>query len=160
MERVSISASVVLASLAAIVFGTVATSSLIPPAFETPTAREQRHERLLPQQLAEVREAVARKDASRAILEWRAASGLALGTRRWEAMVDVGDAAVRIDVLAGLPSGHPTGYRAEARQAYLRALFLARSARSQEGIERVAEAFAALGDTEMAARVRAVVVTR
>ena len=160
MERASIIVSVVLASLAAIGFGAVATSSVSLPTFETPIAREERHERLFPQQLEEVKAAIARKDVSRAILEWRDAYGLALGSRRWETMVEVGDAAVRIDALAGLPSGHPTGFRAEARQAYLRALFQARSARSPAGIERVAAAFAALGDKEMAARARAIVVTR
>jgi hypothetical protein len=159
MERASIIASLVLASLAAIGFGAVATSSVSLPAFETSIAREERHERLFPQQLAEVNAAIARKDVSRAILEWRDAYGLALGSRRWETMVEVGDAAARIDALAGLPSGHPTGFRAEARQAYLRALFQARSVRSPAGIERVAAAFAALGDKEMAARARAVVVT-
>lgn len=100
-------------------------------------------------------EALARRDMSRAVLEWRDAYGVALRSRDWEAMASVGDAAVRIDRIARLPSDHPTGFRAEARQAYLRALVDARAARSRPGIERVAEAFAGLGDTEMAERVHA-----
>jgi hypothetical protein len=38
------------------------------------------------------------------------------------------------------------------------ALFRARDARAPEGTERVAEAFSALGDTEMAARARTILV--
>jgi hypothetical protein len=110
--------------------------------------------------LAVLDEAIAHKEVSRAIHEWRDAYGVALGSRRWEAMVEMGDAALRIDKLAGRAARYPTGFRAEARQAYLRALFLARSAGSTEGIERVAEAFAALGDAEMAARARAVAVEK
>lgn len=161
MERASMIASVVaLAALAAIALGGAVTSSFPPLAIEPPSAREQRHERLLPQQLLKVNEALARKDVTRAVFEWRDAYGVALGSRRWESMLEVGDAAVRIDTLAGFPSGHPTAFRAEARQAYLRALFQARSAGSQEGIQRVAQAFEALGDREMAARARAIVVPR
>ena len=104
--------------------------------------------------LAAVDEALARKDVSRAIYLWRDAHSVALGSRRWDAMTAVGDAAVRIDAATG-PLGRPTGFRAEARQAYLRALFDARAAREHEGIERVADAFAALGDTKMAAQARA-----
>jgi hypothetical protein len=88
------------------------------------------------------------------VLEWRDAYGVALRSRDWAAMVSVGDAAVRIDRIARLPSDHPTGFRAEARQAYLRALVDARAVRSRQGITRVADAFAALGDAEMAGRVR------
>lgn len=118
----------------------------------TPDARE------VPQLLLSVDAALARKDRSRAIYEWRNAYGQALRTHGWEAMAAVGDAAVRIDALAGRPGGHPTGFRAEARQAYLLALFRARDARRPDGIERVAEAFASLGDAEMAARVRSIQV--
>src|SRR6185369_15708228 len=101
-------------------------------------------DRALPIRLAAVDEALARRDMSRAVLEWRDAYGVALRSRDWAAMVSVGDAAVRIDRIARLPSDHPTGFRAEARQAYLRALVDAR----------VADAFDALGDAEMAGRVR------
>ena len=114
-------------------------------------------ERALPARLAAIDEALARRDMTRAAFEWRDAYGIALRSRRWDAMASVGDAAVRIDGIARQPADHPTGFRAEARQAYLRALVDARAARSREGIERVADAFAALGDAEMAGRVRALV---
>ena len=160
MERASVIASIVaLAGLAAIAFGGVAASTAPWGAFEA-DAREQRYEKLLPQHLAAVDAAIARKDLGRAVLEWRDAYGLALGSRRWEAMADVGDAAVRIDALASRPVGQPTAFRAEARQAYLRALFEARRTKSQTGISRIADAFAALGDVEMAERARTITVTR
>ena len=56
----------------------------------------------------------------------------------------------------GLPDfGRPVAgrsFRPEARRAYLEALFRARTARADEGIRRVADAFAQLGDGEMSAR--------
>jgi hypothetical protein len=113
----------------------------------------------LSQRMARLDNAIARRDVSRATSEWRDTFSLALGARRWEAMADMGDAAVRIDALAAGRDGRPTGFRAEARQAYLRALFQARSQQAPEGIERVAQAFASLGDVEMATRSRALAET-
>ena len=121
-------------------------------AFEAVPAVE---ERTLATRMAAMDEAIARNDATRAIFEWRDAYGLALRSRRWDAMATVGDAALRIDAMKRVPAGHPTGFRAEARQAYLKALFDARAAGSTEGIDRVASSFAALGDTHMAAQARA-----
>ena len=47
----------------------------------------------------------------------RSAGGGALRARRWEAMVSVGDAAVKIDATASrVTGGQPTGFRAEARK--------------------------------------------
>jgi hypothetical protein len=112
-------------------------------------------ERTLAARLAAMDEAIARNDTSRAVYEWRDAYGLALRSRRWDAMAAVGDAALRIDAMMGAPAGHPTGFRAEARQAYLRALFDARADGAGDGIERIASSFAALGDTQMAAQARA-----
>jgi hypothetical protein len=43
-----------------------------------------------------------------------------------------------------------SGFRAEARPAFLVARFRGRAARATDGIERVANAFAALGDDEVA----------
>ena len=114
---------------------------------------------LLADRLAAVDHALANKDVSTAIYAWRDAHSLALGARRADAMADVGDAAVRIDAIVATPPGHVLGFRAEARQAYLRALFLARRQRSQDVVDRIAKAFAGLGDTEMAARVQAITVT-
>ena len=98
------------------------------------------------QRVALVDEALARTDLSRATHEWREAYGAALSSRRWDALVEVGDQAVRIAEVSG---GAPQ-FRAEARQAYLNALFRARAQRAVEGMHRVAEAFERLGDSEMA----------
>jgi hypothetical protein len=108
----------------------------------------------LSRRLASMDAAIAHGDQSRAIYEWHDAYALAFWTRQWEPMATVGDAALRIDTL----TGDPTGFRAEARQAYLLALFRARDARTAEGVARVAEAFDALGDTEATARARAILV--
>jgi len=100
--------------------------------------------------LARVDAAIAQRDASRAIYEWREAYGEALRTRRWEALLAVGDAGARVEVLLG-----GTGrYRAEARQAYMAALLRARSEGSVAGMRRVADAFAALGDQSAAVHAR------
>jgi len=106
-------------------------------------------------QMTRLDEALTGRDVGRAAREWRNAYSVALAARRWEPMADMGDAALRIDVLARGRGDYPTGFRAEARQAYLRALFQARSQHAPDGIERVAQAFAALGDNEMAIRARA-----
>jgi hypothetical protein len=68
----------------------------------------------------------------------RQAHWVALGSRRWEGMLEVGDAAVR--------AGNVTA----ARTAYLTAAYRARRLRSFEGILGAVEAFAALGDREVA----------
>ena len=60
--------------------------------------------------------------------------------------MEVGDQAVRIAEAAG----GSTHFRAEARQAYLNALFRARAQRAVEGMHRAAAAFERLGDSEMA----------
>jgi hypothetical protein len=117
-------------------------------------------ERTLPARLAAIDDAIGRRDVSRAVMEWRDAYSVALRSRQWDAMTAVGDAAVRIDGIAREPSRYPTGFRAQARQAYLSALVDARAAHSREGIEHVAAAFAALGDADMAARVRTLAVAQ
>jgi hypothetical protein len=160
LERGGVILSIVaVAGIAGIALGGVAADWPRPPV-EGARWHDRRPQPTLSQRLAAVDAAIAQQDVGRAVREWRDAYSLALGSRRWEAMADIGDAAVRIAALAGRPSGHPTGYRAEARQAYLRALFQARNDRSQDGIERVAQAFAALGDREMAGRARAIGVAR
>jgi hypothetical protein len=124
--------------------------------FEGPVMPPAKGQSALSERLAAMDEALARGDVSRAISDWRDAYGLALGSWRWEAMILVGDAALRIDALASRPPGPRVAFRAEARQAYLNALFGARRVGSREGVLRVAEAFAALGDLEMAARARTI----
>jgi hypothetical protein len=100
--------------------------------------------------------AVTDRDRSRAILAWRDAYELALGTRDWEAMATVGDAALKVDALTGPAGPGVPGFRAEARRAYLIALFRARNAGAPEGVERVAGAFSDLGDREVARRARGI----
>jgi hypothetical protein len=151
VEWWSISVSVAtLIAIAGITIGTLASGTGVAPEFSSlPPADE----RSFDARLAALDQAIARRDMSRAVYEWRDAYGLALGSRRWDAMAAVGDRAVRVDAIAS--PGHPGQFRAEARQAYLRALFDARTTGSTEGIRRVADAFATLGDADMAARARA-----
>ena len=99
---------------------------------------------------AVVDQALVEGNLSRAIYEWREAYHAAIGSRRWDALVTVGDAALRVEAAGGLA----TGFRAKAREAYLEALFRARGQRSAEGILRASEAFERLGDREMAAQAR------
>ena len=161
MERGSIVLSIVaVAGIAGIALGGLAIDRAGATKLERPGLRESWPAPTLAERLTAVDAAIARQDQGKAIREWRDAYGVALGSRHWEAMADVGDAAVRIDTLVGRPAGNPTGFRAEARRTYLRALFQARNQRSPEGIERVAQAFAALGDRDMAAGARAIVVAR
>ena len=102
------------------------------------------------ERVAVVDEALARADLSGAIDAWREAYGTALRSRRWDALAEVADRAVRIGEVAG----GSTPLRAEARQASLNALFRARAQRSVEGMHRAAEAFERLGDVEVAQRAR------
>jgi hypothetical protein len=77
-----------------------------------------------------------------AVAAWRDAYTDAVKSGRWEAMADVGDAALRI--------GEVREFRetpqAAARKSYLTALFRARAAGSLDGVLRVADGFTALGD--------------
>jgi hypothetical protein len=90
--------------------------------------------------------ALAAGDVGAAERAWNDAYGAALATDKWSAMAEVGDAALR------LANATPAGrrYEAKARQAYLITLFRARNDGSPDGILRAAEAFAALGDWEVA----------
>jgi hypothetical protein len=91
-------------------------------------------------------EALAAGDIGLAERAWHDAYGQALGSRRWEGMVEAGDAALKIrNVAKDQRLAAPT-----ARQAYLTALVRARSQGSVNGILRTAEAFARLGDGEVA----------
>jgi hypothetical protein len=127
---------------------------------ERPARESAPREERLSRRLAAMDDALRGHSPGAAMHDWQAAYGLALGLRRWEAMLSVGDAALRLEASTRGPGAHPGRFRAAARQAYLWALFQARSERSPEGIDRVAQAFAAIGDTEMAARARAIRVSR
>jgi hypothetical protein len=98
------------------------------------------------EKLGHIDQAIRARDPGRAMLEWRAAYGVALRSRDWSALADVGDAGTRIEAITG-SAGH---YRAEARQAYIEALYRARVEHSTEGMLRAASGFAALGDLDAA----------
>ena len=105
--------------------------------------------------VASVDRAIDEDDVAQAVSAWREAYGAALGSRRWQAMLAVGLASLRI----GRATGTLEGYRDEARQCYLTALFRARHQKSAEGALRVADAFAELGDVEVASRAARVAET-
>lgn len=92
--------------------------------------------------------AIARGDSAAALRALQQAHVAALSARRWEGLVAVGDAALRV----GEATGDRTGALTRARQAYLTALFRARAAGSLDGALRAAEAFAAIGDAAVAER--------
>jgi len=91
-------------------------------------------------------DALARDDFYAADLARRTAHLLALGSHRWDAMADVGDACVRF---LDAPGAGPT-VRAECRHMYRSALAGARQQASIDGVLRVSEASTALGDQDMA----------
>lgn len=93
-----------------------------------------------------VDEALAKGNTSAAELAWHDAYVVALRTRRWQGLVEAGDAALRL----GEAGRNRRVSEAKARGAYWAALFRARHERSVDGVLRTAEAFAALGDQEVA----------
>ncbi len=95
--------------------------------------------------LRRVDEALAQKNVSAAEQAWHDAYGAALGSRRWQGLIAVGDAYLQIGETA---KGRKAA-EARARKLYLAALFRARNEGSLDGVLRVAEAFAALGDREV-----------
>jgi hypothetical protein len=92
--------------------------------------------------------ALAEWNVSRAVRVWQEARSAALRSGAWSALVEVGDASLRIGELAATGGGA----RAEARGLYLRALFQARAQGSLDGVLRVTEAFASLGDQDVVDR--------
>ena len=96
----------------------------------------------------QVDDALAKRDVGAAERAWRDAYAAAVASRRWEGMLEVGDAARRVGEVA---SARMTA-DARARGAYRAALFQARQQKSLDGVLRTAEAFAALGDREVVAQ--------
>lgn len=91
-------------------------------------------------------DALAKKEIGAAERALHQAYLAALGSRRWEGMVEVGDATLRV----GEVSGYRKVSEPKARQLYLLAFFRARQQGSIDGLLRAAEGFAALGDREVA----------
>jgi hypothetical protein len=86
--------------------------------------------------------ALARGDLWTAGRARHAAEEAALRSRGWEGMLAVGHAALSL----GEAAGSRRAGEADARRAYLTALFRARAQASLDGIVRAGEAFAFLGD--------------
>jgi hypothetical protein len=95
--------------------------------------------------IRQVDTALARKEYSLALRAANDAYALALGTTRWDGMVFAGDLYRRIGEATGLRRS----FESKAREAYQKALFRARQQGSVEGVLRVTEGYAALGDTQM-----------
>ena len=96
--------------------------------------------------LQQIDRALRRNNVNVARREWHDAYVAALGSGRWQGMLAVGDAALRI---GDASRSRMTG-ATRAHHAYLSALFRARDERSLEGVLRTGEALAALGDTGLA----------
>src|SRR5262249_23798435 len=89
--------------------------------------------------------ALDQMDVSGAERAWQEAYVAALGSWRWDGVLEVGRARLRI----GQAAGGGEASAARARNLYLAALFRAREQRSLDGLMRTAEAFARLGDLEV-----------
>lgn len=96
--------------------------------------------------LSAVDTALASGDVRDATGALKVAYQTALGSRRWRGMIAFGDAALRV----ADASGDRNLGVAQARRAYLLALFRARGDRSVDGALMAAQSFASLGDREVA----------
>jgi hypothetical protein len=92
-----------------------------------------------------VEQAMARGDFAAAENLWREAYAAALRSRHWEGVIAAGDTYRALGARAGFREASV----AKARQAYLSALFRARSEGSVAGVLITAERFAELGDREV-----------
>ena len=81
-----------------------------------------------------------------AVRAWHEAYAEAPASRQWLAMAEVGDLSIRI----GDATGSQTAARARARECYFSALLRARRDGALDGVLRIAEAFARLGEREVA----------
>jgi hypothetical protein len=95
--------------------------------------------------LETMNQAIERGDLSSAELAHREAYRAAIASRRWEALLDVGDAALQI----GEATRSRKALETEARRLYLSALLRARAEHSLDGVLRATEAFARLGDRDV-----------
>ena len=98
--------------------------------------------------LRQVEQALGQRNLGVARYAWQEAYGAALRSRRWEGLIEVGDAWLRMSEV----TGDSKASEATARRIYLGALFLARQQGSLDGVLSAAEAFARLGDYEVVER--------
>lgn len=138
MDRLSVVVAAMVAAMALAV-------TVILVADGTPAARIAAEDLEWTLRLREAETALAAGDGRTAVTRLRAAHQAALRTGRWDALTDVGDVARRARELAA----PPPRASATASRAYLAGLARAREQHSVEGVLRVAEGFAALGDGEM-----------
>jgi hypothetical protein len=95
--------------------------------------------------LEELEPALSAGDWARAAEAWDNAWITAQASGRWQPLIDVGDAALRV----GDATATTSVARVKARRAYRAALIRARAQRSVDGVVRSAESFAALGDRDV-----------
>jgi len=95
--------------------------------------------------LARADEALQDGDLAAALACWREARLTAIRSGRWEGLIEVGDASLRL----GEAGGFRRDAKTQAREAYLGALLRAQRQRSLEGVLRAAVAFGELGDREV-----------
>ncbi len=131
--------SIAVLSTVALVLAVTTPSFMARPEGLPPGADWRRH-------IERVDEALAGQNVKAAVEAWREAYAAALGSLRWEGMVDVGDAYLRIGDFLDFRRA----FLGDTRASYRAALFRARQERSLEGLLRVTEAFAALGDRPIA----------
>ena len=95
--------------------------------------------------LQEMDSAIARADVMAAATAQHLAYRAALESRKWEGLLAVGDATLRL----GEVTQSPRLAGPEVRRLYLTALFRARAANSLDGVLQTTEAFAQLGDAQV-----------
>lgn len=127
---------------AALIVAATSAAACRNPAVELDGALWERHVQVMD-------DALGRGDVGAAIRARHAAYVTALESSRWEGLVAVGDASLRLARFRG----EGAAMLPEVRRAYLGALFCARDQRSVEGVLRVAEAFASLGEGDVADQV-------
>ena len=96
--------------------------------------------------IQKVEDALAMKNVSAARQAWVGLYAVALRSQRWEGILEAGDLYLRIGEIAGARKD----YEGEARRIYRIALVRARQQGSLEGVLSATEAFARLGDHEVA----------
>jgi hypothetical protein len=126
-----------------VLFGVIAAGGIVTMRQASAAARSARAmEAPWTAPLSAIDAALARGDVSRALMLWHPAHVAVLYDRRWEGLIEVGDAILRIESAAGFPKAGES----KARELYLMALFRARRDGSVQGVLRTAAAFNALGD--------------
>ena len=98
------------------------------------------------ERITAIGEAVQRGDLATARAAWQDAYRSLRRTQDWQGMAALGDTALWV---AGASGARPP-WEADARKAYLGALFRARAEVSLDGVLRATDAFATLGDRDIA----------